>query len=212
MTVSGTTPETGPSGDEGANWVAVVPLNASPARKSRLADALMPPARVAVSEQLFERTLGILGGVPGIARIVVLSPARPEDWNGEWIEDAGAGLNPALEAARAALRGAKLLVVHADLPFLASDDVAALLAAGEGGCAIAPDRHGTGTNALALAADCGLEFAFGPDSFARHRAQAPDAVVVARAGLGFDLDTPEDLAAARAMGLVVDQPGMPPHP
>ncbi len=93
---------------------------------------------------------------------------------------------------------APIAVFHADLPRLGAEDVAALLAAGErGGCAIAPDRHGTGTNALAIGDGRAFSFAFGADSFARHRAQAGERFeIVTRPGLALDVDTPDDLRIA----------------
>ena len=70
------------------------------------------------------------------------------------------------------------------------------------GVAIAPDKTGRGTNALALRPPDALRFSFGIDSFAKHRAAAGALpfVVVDRPGLAFDLDTPEDLARWLEMG------------
>ncbi len=70
--------------------------------------------------------------------------------------------------------------------------------------AIAPDRLGTGTNGLALAPPGVIGFRFGTGSFAAHRAEAQAAgvepAIVARPGLAFDLDTPEDLARWLELG------------
>lgn len=94
-----------------------------------------------------------------------------------------------------------MLVIHGDLPFVSVEDIAVILAEAGGGCAIAPDRQGSGTNAIALSDPTGFGFAFGPDSFARHLTAAKgQARVVARPGLGFDIDTPDDLDAAIAIG------------
>jgi 2-phospho-L-lactate guanylyltransferase len=86
------------------------------------------------------------------------------------------------------------------LPCLTADDVACLLTATAArGTAFAPDRHGQGTNAVALADSRAFQFAFGPDSLAHHRHQRTDAAIIARAGLGFDVDTPSDLDQYRDM-------------
>jgi 2-phospho-L-lactate guanylyltransferase (CobY/MobA/RfbA family) len=66
--------------------------------------------------------------------------------------------------------------------------------------AIAPDRSGLGTNALALALDAGARdmFHFGADSCARHRAALTGAGYRVASHvcdeLAFDLDTPQDHA------------------
>src|SRR3546814_10010019 len=94
--------------------------------------------------------------------------------------DGGRGLNPELEQARKLVAG-DLIVLHADLPLLTPGDVTALIeAASESGLAIAPDRHRTGTNGLALKASTRLEFSFGADSFRLHRLQRSDCMVVER--------------------------------
>ena len=77
--------------------------------------------------------------------------------------------------------------------------------AGLGGCAIAPDRHGIGTNAIALAPGHIFRFAFGAASLGAHRAQGSH-VLVDREGLMFDLDTPGDLAALRTRRLTHPRP------
>lgn len=115
------------------------------------------------------------------------------------------GLNAALDVGREAARehGAhRLLVAHADLPLLAPDDVAALLAAGTTGDATAPpvvvatDRHLAGTNLLVLPATTAFRFRFGEASRAAHVAEAERAglrpVVVRRPGTAVDLDTIDD--------------------
>src|SRR3546814_6158458 len=96
--------------------------------------------------------------------------------------DGGRGLNTELEQARKLVAG-DLIVLHADLSLLTPGDVTALIeAASESGLAIAPDRHRTGTNGLALKASTRLEFSFGADSFRLPRLQRSDCMVVERDG------------------------------
>jgi 2-phospho-L-lactate guanylyltransferase len=117
----------------------------------------------------------------------------------EWRRDLGRGLNAELAALRDAITG-PLLVVHGDLPLLGVEDVSALLAAAQvAGVALAPDRHGLGTNAVALREGADFGFAFGEGSLARHKL-APGAVTVSRTGLACDVDTPADLDAVLAAG------------
>ncbi len=65
--------------------------------------------------------------------------------------------------------------------------------------AIVPDRHGTGTNALALSPPDAIEPSFGEGSCARHVAAARAAVIPFNVeelpSLALDLDTPADIVA-----------------
>ncbi|MGE3745412.1 MAG: 2-phospho-L-lactate guanylyltransferase [Sphingomonadaceae bacterium] len=181
-------------------WTAVVPIKTVGERKSRLAAQLSVYDRAAISERMFHHVVDVLKRHSGIKRIIVLSKERPRNWEGEWVADADSGLNAELESARAAV-GGDVVVLHADLPLLTAEDVSALLeAAEEHVIAIAPDRHGTGTNGLAVKAGTAIEYRFGPDSFRRHHEQAPIGAVVRLNGFGFDLDTPEDLSLLMASG------------
>ncbi|WP_435737073.1 2-phospho-L-lactate guanylyltransferase [Cellulosimicrobium sp. PMB13] len=131
------------------------------------------------------------------------------------------GLNEAVEVGRelATQDGpVRLLVAHADLPALATDDVAALLAE-DAPVVVATDRHRSGTNLLVLSGDAvvapnttwgpdsaaerpsgrarqGFRFRFGVDSLAAHLAEAEllglRAAVVHRPGTATDLDTIDD--------------------
>jgi 2-phospho-L-lactate guanylyltransferase len=119
------------------------------------------------------------------------------------------GMNAAvvrgLEAA--AGRGAEaVLVLTADLPLAHPDDLAAILAASPPGpsAVLVPSRDGTGTNAMLLRPPGALDPRLGPDSLARHAAQADRRGVVVRRlerpALALDVDTPRDLAALLVVG------------
>lgn len=183
-------------------WTALLPYKPQGERKTRLSSRLSVEERAKLADALFAHVVGVLKQSPHVATTVILSRERPTGWQGDWIEDHGRGLNPELEAARATLGAAPLLILHTDLPLLAKGDVAALItAAQETGCAIAPDRHGTGTNALALADGRAFSFRFGAGSFRLHRTQGGNSVaVVTRPSLGLDVDMPVDLDEAIAQG------------
>ncbi|HLY36288.1 MAG TPA: 2-phospho-L-lactate guanylyltransferase [Candidatus Limnocylindria bacterium] len=183
----------------------IVPHRGLEAAKTRLATVLTAGERGDLAAHLLRRVLRVAGWA--IDDIVVISPSAAL---GELVEEAGAhllvqrgmGLNEGLDQARAAAvaHGIETLVVlHGDLPELDVDDVEALVAAvpEPGGVAIAPDKTGSGTNGLALRPPDAIGFHFGPGSRAAHELAARDAgiapVMVARPGLAFDLDTPEDL-------------------
>jgi 2-phospho-L-lactate guanylyltransferase (CobY/MobA/RfbA family) len=107
----------------------------------------------------------------------------------------GPGLNQALSNWRKEHGSPRWAIILPDLPSLQSADVEALLqACPVGGLALAPDRHGQGTNAIA---GYGVfpDLVFGRGSLARFLAQDFPHVLVERAGLSHDVDTLEDLQA-----------------
>ena len=120
-------------------------------------------------------------------------------------DDPDAGLNPAL------IHGAELLridhpdlgvaTLSADLPALRPEDLASALALVPiGGRGFVADVAGTGTTLLAAGRGAVLLPAYGPGSRAGHLASG--AVELSAApGLRRDVDTPEDLEAAAALGL-----------
>lgn len=176
-------------------WRAIVPLKQGAAAKSRLAGVLDAGERRDLAERMARHVLAVLSAMPELTHLELLSPEPLAGWNGAWRADRGEGLNPALEVWRTQHAGENLLVIHADLPHLASADVAALLVAAEAaGAALATDRAGLGTNALAVTAGTTLAYRFGPDSRRLHAGQRPDLAVLSRPGLAFDVDTATDVA------------------
>lgn len=192
--------------------IALVPVGTLEGAKSRLGGALDAEERHDLAVRLLRRTLAATGATPGIAETIVITPddevraialeagARP-------IRQHSQGLNRGLREARAdaiAAGADAILVVPIDLPLVAPDTLAQLLAPlaplGEPDrpvVVVVPDRHGRGTNALLVAPPDAIEFAFGGDSRAAHVDCAADAgarlVELAGGPLALDLDTPEDL-------------------
>jgi len=192
----------------------IVPHRGLEAAKTRLAPSLSPEERVMLASQLLQRVLKVTRQV--CDDVVVISPSRAlaeivEPSGARLIVQRGMGLNEGLEQARfdALVDDIETLVVlHGDLPNLQAGDVETLVAALPNGdapaVAIAPDRAGTGTNGLVLRPPGVIRFCFGVGSFAKHldevaRAEVP-LVAVNRAGLSFDLDTPEDLVRWLELG------------
>ncbi|MFE7406309.1 2-phospho-L-lactate guanylyltransferase [Isoptericola sp. NPDC057559] len=223
-----TAPTAGP-GDVAGGTVAVVPLRDGVSGKSRLAAALDPAARRRLVAALARHVVAVLRASDGVDGVLVVTAdvpftvetlglPGPGGGTGAAAPSAGRvevvpqpperpGLNAALDVGRehAVERGAaRLLVAHADLPLLAPDDVAALLAAGvprdgaqgEATVVVATDRHLAGTNLLALPAGAPFAFCFGEGSRAAHVAEAERAglrpVVLRRPGTAVDLDTIDD--------------------
>jgi 2-phospho-L-lactate guanylyltransferase len=185
----------------------IVPHRGLEAAKTRLSPVLTPDERGELAAHLLRRVLRV--SRQAIRDVVVITPSAALEpivaAAGARLEvQRGMGLNEGLEQAReAALRDGveTLVVLHGDLPELTADDVRALAGAvpASGGVAMAPDRAGSGTNGLALSPPDAIGFRFGVGSCAAHEAEAAAAGVplvrVERPGLGFDLDTPDDLAA-----------------
>jgi 2-phospho-L-lactate guanylyltransferase len=192
----------------------IVPHRGLEAAKTRLATSLAPEERMLLASQLLQRVLGVVGQV--CPDVVVITPSRAlaeivEPTGARLVVQRGMGLNEGLEQVRfdALVDDVDTLVVlHGDLPNLRPSDVETLIGALPDGddpaVAIAPDRAGTGTNGLVLRPPGVIRFRFGTGSFAAHleeveRADVP-LVAVNKAGLAFDLDTPEDLARWLELG------------
>ncbi len=192
--------------------VAVVPVKTLASAKSRLQPALSAAERAGLVESLLQGVLRALGESGVIAATAVVSPdpracALATAMGAVGLPDPGAGLNAALEVGRSwagAVGATALLVLLGDLPLLTGHDIAALAALLEAvppagpTVVLAPDRRDGGTNAMLLRPPGALPFAFGVDSYHRHRAAATAAGVTVRLyrapGTAFDLDTPGDLA------------------
>jgi 2-phospho-L-lactate/phosphoenolpyruvate guanylyltransferase len=184
-------------------WRLVVPIKQGRDGKSRLGAIMTGDARSSLAERMAAHVLSILQGCFEHSQITILSPHRPVRWGGGWMRDEGRGLNPELGAWRAAQGDTPILIIHADLPLLATDDVRALLDASDQGAALATDRTGQGTNALAIADNRPLALCFGAKSRVRHCAQYPNMPVLQREGLMADLDTPDDAQFIRDRGFAV---------
>jgi len=178
----------------------LVPAKSFALAKSRLSTILTTEQRISLSAALLARTLRVVRQAYGAERLLVVSAdadvlALAQDLDTKAFHAAVPGLNAQLAQAAAQLpEGARLLVLHADLPKLQPSDLGAL-AGVEEGIALCPDRHNIGTNAL-LQPGARAHFQFGLNSFERHRetacADGTAAAIVRRPGLAFDLDTPSD--------------------
>jgi 2-phospho-L-lactate guanylyltransferase len=187
---------------------ALVPVKPFRLAKTRLSGALSPARRATLARALLMRTLDVLARVEELSGILIVSTdpfalELGQQRNVTTLRDSGDGLNGALGQARAAAlaRGARAaLVLPADLPRLTPGDVRALLALAAGAdVVVAPSLDGHGTNALYTRPPDALHYAFGPESFREHLAQAETSGLCVRVcatpGFALDLDTPEDLAA-----------------
>jgi 2-phospho-L-lactate guanylyltransferase len=186
---------------------AVIPVKPFAEGKSRLRPILPDAARRDLNRHMYEHVLEVAAAAIGAGGIIVVSADRAalDLARGRAAiavrEDNRAGLNAALRtgAATAVKRGAEaVLVLPTDLPAVSRDDIEALVRHADRSpfVIIAPDRSERGTNALLMSPPDAIGFSFGEDSFAAHlaaaRARHMEPVAVRRAGLAFDVDTPED--------------------
>jgi len=191
---------------------AIIPVKPLRRGKSRLAGALSEEERTELNQMLLENTLKTFSDLREVEEVLVISRdphalTIARNYGARTVrEDGQPELNTALKRATVvaqvyATRG--VLVLPADLPLVTRDDILTLISrAGEPPVVvIAPDWHGTGTNALLISPAGLIEYDFGENSFQRHCQHARDAgarlEIVDLPTLGLDLDLPEDLELIR---------------
>ncbi|HLO17991.1 MAG TPA: 2-phospho-L-lactate guanylyltransferase [Anaerolineales bacterium] len=195
---------------------AIVPVKPLRRGKSRLAGTLSEDERTELNRALLQNTLKTFSDLKEVEEVLVISRdpqalAIARHHGARTVrEDGQPELNTALKRATViaqvyATRG--VLILPADLPLVTREDVLTLIdRAGEPPVVvIAPDRHGTGTNALLISPSGLIEYDFGENSFQRHCQRAKEAgarlEVVNLPTLGLDLDLPEDLELVRKFEL-----------
>ncbi|HEY7949212.1 MAG TPA: 2-phospho-L-lactate guanylyltransferase [Solirubrobacterales bacterium] len=188
---------------------AVLPVKRFGAAKQRLAGGIDDERRIAVVTAMLEDVFEALGEARSIERTIVVTsePAAVELAAAEGAEvlpdpDEGGHSGAALAGvARAQELGAGCVVLlPGDCPLLDPRELDRLLTGmPERFVAVVPDRHGTGTNALALTPPDAIEPAFGEGSCARHVGVAREAgvpyAIEDLPSLALDLDTPADVVA-----------------
>ncbi len=188
---------------------AVLPVKRFAAAKQRLAPGIGSTRRAELAAAMLEDVLEAIGAARSIERTIVVSgePRAVEIAAASGAEvladpDQGGHSGAALAGiARAGALGAGCVVLlPIDCPLLAPRELERLLTGmPERYAGIVPDRHGTGTNALALSPPDAIEPSFGEGSCARHVAAAREAGipygVEELPSLALDLDTPADIVA-----------------
>jgi 2-phospho-L-lactate guanylyltransferase len=144
---------------------------------------------------------------PAVAQVHVVTDDPGFELDGvRRLPDEGDGdLNRALHHAslRVRLEDPDLAVAAmcADLPSLRTEDLTDALSAGLTPRWFVADAAGTGTTLLAAGPGVGLEPHFGPQSARRHEESGAAPVRAELTSLRRDVDTEEDLAAARGLGV-----------
>jgi len=191
----------------------VIAVKRLAAAKTRLAPVFSAAAREDVVLAMLIDTITAATAVPAVRTVVVVTPdtaaaGAAKDLGALVLADPTPDghrdpLNNALRAAAAQVRGhtANTVALQGDLPALRTDELAEAIAAARAHPrSFVADRHGTGTSAL-FSFDAGLDPHFGTDSAQRHRRSGAVELSGAWPGLRYDIDTPDDLVAARRLGL-----------
>jgi len=179
------------------------------AAKQRLAGGIDDERRAEVVAAMLGDVLEAIGEARSIERTIVVTSeptaaelaaaagteVLPDPDEGGHSGAALAGIARALE-----LGAGCVVLLPGDCPLLDPRELERLLTGmPERFVAVVPDRHGAGTNALALAPPDAIRPAFGEGSCARHIAAAREAgtpyAVEELPSLGLDLDTPADVVA-----------------
>jgi 2-phospho-L-lactate guanylyltransferase len=199
---------------------AILPVKRFDAAKQRLAAGIDDERREALVGAMLEDVLEAVAAARSIERTIVVSDepraaeagtsngaevvAEPKDNAGRGRAGNGSGghsLAALAGIARAEELGAECVaLLPGDCPLLEPRELDRLLTGLPASyVAIVPDRHGTGTNALALAPPGAIRPAFGEGSCARHIAAARQAGIPYGIedlpSLALDLDTPADMVA-----------------
>jgi len=188
---------------------AILPVKRFADAKQRLAPGIGSTHRAELAAAMLEDVLEAIDAARSIERtIVVTSEPRAIELatavHAELITDPDEGGHSGAALAgitRARELGAGCVVLlPIDCPLMESRELERLLTGmPERYVAIVPDRHGTGTNALALAPPDAIEPSFGEGSCARHVTAAREAGipfgVEELPSLALDLDTPADVVA-----------------
>ena len=198
---------------------AIVPVGTLAGAKTRLGETLDAEERQDLVDGLLARTVTAALAAAALDDVLVVSPdrevlRRAAELGARTLRQRTRGLNAGLREARddAVAGGASaVLVLPIDLPFVSAEAVGSVLealasasATGRSARAVVlvPDRHGTGTNALALRPPDVIEFEFGKGSRAGHRAAAAAVRATYReldGPLTIDLDTPDDYVQVEAL-------------
>lgn len=176
----------------------VVPVKSFDIAKGRLSDALDAEERSELAKRMAATVIAAAAPLPVF---VICDNQEVATWavyhraGVIWRE--ANGLNPAVTAGVAFLATEgfqRAIIAHGDLP-LATE----LAWVGDSdGVTIVRDRRDDGTNVMSVPTDVGFVFAYGIGSAAKHQAEAERLGLAVRIvddeKLGWDVDTPDDLA------------------
>jgi 2-phospho-L-lactate/phosphoenolpyruvate guanylyltransferase len=192
------------------NATAILPVKRFGTAKQRLAAGMGATHRAELAAAMLEDVLEAIGAARAIEHtVVVTSEPRAIELASqggcELVADPEEGGHSGAALAGIARASKKLgaecvVLLPIDCPLLDPRELERLLTGmPKRFVTVVPDRHGTGTNALALAPPDAIRPAFGEGSCARHVDAAREAgtpyTVEELPSLALDLDTPADIVA-----------------
>jgi len=193
---------------------AVVPAKDLAQAKQRLAGVLTPEERQGLAQAMLEDVLTALAGVPALAGMIVVTreaalAATARSFGARVVTDLRhEGPNAAIMLALKELSqvgAAGMVAMPADIPLGTAAEIGEIVAAMQPrpAVALAPALADMGTNAIALAPVDAVPIQFGARSFFHHIEAAFERGITPRvlrlAGIGLDIDRPEDLSAFLAV-------------
>jgi 2-phospho-L-lactate guanylyltransferase len=201
-----------PTGEDHSGWSLVVPFKGGLQAKSRLAPGCLtrtPDHRRHVALGFLADTLATASSSPLVSVIIVVSsdPAVLSGGKVHVVPDPGQGLNAAIKRGVdvSRIRGwlGPIAALTSDLPALRKEDLETGLSLAAGHSrGFVPDWAGTGTTLLSALDGARLRPRFGESSCLHHtEAGYVRLGVPVDSTLRADVDTPQDLARALALGV-----------
>ncbi len=196
---------------ESSGTIAVIPMKPLADSKTRLSRKFSTEERGALSLGLLSQVITALRAASVDVFWVVGGDDKVRNLTlgaeGVWMEELGRNLNDTVAIAfdRVFERGKGALYVASDLPFLKAGDIHSILQATrkQNNISLAPARRDGGTNAILVPPAVQFKPELGPRSFLKHLSQAANigvsVAICYSPGLGFDLDTLDDLEAYEHM-------------
>ena len=191
--------------------VPIIPMKPLAEGKTRLGRQFSQSERADLAAGMLQRVISaikgasielfwVIGGDDRVTRLV-----RNQD--GIWLPEMGRNLNDTLSKAFATASGEgySALYLPGDLPFIKPSDVINLIRSSERrhNITLAPARRDGGTNGILVPQGVFFQPELGQRSFAKHLAQAArmevSVAICYSPGLGFDLDTVDDLETYEQM-------------
>ncbi len=191
--------------------VPIIPMKPLAEGKTRLGRQFNQSERADLAAGMLQRVISaikgasielfwVIGGDDRVTRLV-----RNQD--GIWLPEMGRNLNDTVSKAFAAASGEgySALYLPGDLPFIKPSDVINLIRSSERrhNITLAPARRDGGTNGILVPQGVFFQPELGQRSFAKHLAQAArlevSVAICYSPGLGFDLDTVDDLETYEQM-------------
>ena len=191
--------------------VPIIPMKPLAEGKTRLGRQFSQSQRADLAAGMLQRVISAIKGasielfwvIGGDERVTHL--VRNQD--GIWLPEMGRNLNDTVGKAfaKASQDGYSVLYLPGDLPFIKPSDVINLIRSSErrNNITLAPARRDGGTNGILVPQGVFFTPELGQRSFAKHLAQAAklevSVAICYSPGLGFDLDTVDDLEAYELM-------------